>query len=86
MQHRRQPLAERQQTVEAEALLMGGDLEDAVDGGVADRPAGALMLLAQPGDDLRPAGVAIAEDAVDPARRLTSATMSSGKAGSVFGK
>jgi hypothetical protein len=47
---------------------MGGDLEDAVDRGIADRPSGALMLLPQPRDDLRSAGVAVAENAVGPGK------------------
>ncbi len=56
-------LAERQQAFEPEMRLVGCNLEDRVRGSVADRFAGADMLLAQPGDDLRSRGVAVAEDA-----------------------
>jgi hypothetical protein len=70
MQHRGEPLAEREQTVEAEALLVGGDLEDTIDRGVADRPTGALVFLAQPGDDIGAAGVAVAENTVGAGEAL----------------
>ncbi len=41
--------------------LVGGDLEDRIGGGVADRLAGADMLLAEARDDLGAGGVAVAE-------------------------
>ena len=61
---RRQRLAKRQEPVEAERLLVGGDLEHAVGGGVADRPAGFQMRRAELGHDLGARGVAVAEDAL----------------------
>src|SRR5688572_22150476 len=53
--------------------LMRRDLKDGIRGGVADRLAGADMFLAEPGDDLRSRGMAVAEDAGHaslPAQRL----------------
>ena len=68
-------------------LLVRGDLEDAVDRGVADRLAGADVLLAELVDDRGARGVAVAEDAGQLAPRAISASVSSGgKAGSVSGK
>ena len=45
-------------------LLVRGDLEHAVGGGVADRTTGADMLFPQPRDDLGAGGVAVPQNAV----------------------
>ena len=55
--------AELVEPLQAEMGLVGGDLQDAVGGGVEDRLAGGDALLAQLGDDRRPGGVAVAENA-----------------------
>src|SRR3954451_17338918 len=57
--------AEPIQAIEPEGLLMSRDLKDAVRGRVADRLAGADMLLAEFRDDFRPGGVAVAENPGD---------------------
>src|ERR1700761_5627059 len=51
------------QAIEAERLLVRRDLEHAVGGRVADRSARADVLVAEFRNDLRSAGMAIAEDA-----------------------
>ena len=53
--------------IQAEGRLMGGDLDDGVDGGVDDGLAGGEVLGAQRLDDLDARGVAIAENARQPA-------------------
>ena len=58
--------AKRQQAIEAEMLLVRCDLEDGIRGRVADRLAGADMVLAEPGDDLRSRGCLLyTSDAAD---------------------
>jgi len=51
------------QPLQTKDVLVGGDLHHAVGRGVEDRLAGAQMFLAEPGDDLGAAGVAVAEHA-----------------------
>ncbi len=51
-----------EEALEPERLLVRRDLEDAVDRGVADRPAGPEVLLAKRVDQRRPGRVAVAED------------------------
>ncbi len=58
-------LAELQQALQPEGVLVCGDLKDAVGRGVADRFARAHMLLAEARDDVGAGGVAIAENAGD---------------------
>src|SRR6185295_3453855 len=48
---------------EAEGGLMGSDLKDRIRRGVADRLAGPDVFLAELGDDRRPRGMLVAEDA-----------------------
>jgi hypothetical protein len=62
-------LAERIEPLEAEMGLVRGDLEDGIGRGVADRLAGADVLLAEAGDDVRARGMAVAEDAGKPRLR-----------------
>ena len=70
--HRMQPgrdvLAKLQQSVEAEAFLMAGDLKHAVSRGVADRPAGAHVFGAMFLDDRNAGGMAIAQRAARAAK------------------
>ncbi len=56
-------LAELVEPLQAEMRFVRGDLQDEVDRGVADRLAGADMLLAEPLDDLGSRRMAIAENA-----------------------
>ena len=56
-------LTEFVKPLEPEMALMRGDLQDRVDRGVADRLAGADVLLAEPLDDLGARRMAVAEDA-----------------------
>jgi hypothetical protein len=55
--------------LEAEALLMRGDLQDAVRRGIDDRLAGRDMLSAERGDDFGARGVAVPENAGQRAAR-----------------
>ncbi len=56
-------LAEFQQALQAEGVLVGGDLKDAVGGGVADRLSRPHMLFAETCDDISAGGMAVAENA-----------------------
>ena len=74
-------LAEGQQPLQPEGLLMGRDLQHTVGGGVEDRLAGLDALGAEFGNDLRPRGMALAEHAGKPGFLDDGGDQAGGKAG-----
>ena len=73
--------------LQPEMLFVSADLQDGIGGGVADRLAGADVLLAELLDDVGAGGMPVAENAGKlRLARSARSVRSFGKAGTVFGK